>query len=82
MLFFESQKYDGMNSSFLVFSYFHLISGYSLPSLTQSTLLFPITLVSNFLAVMPQEFLTPFLMHFCFNSGVSIPENLIFLPFK
>ena len=47
-----------------------------------TTLLTPIFLINISLAVTPHEYLTALLIHVCFNSGVSIPLNLIFLPLR
>ena len=54
----------------------------SLPSLTHLTLLSAIISISIFLAVNPQLTDSPLYSQVCFISGVSIPLNLIFSPFK
>ena len=47
-----------------------------------STLLSPIFKIKISLAVTPHGSINPSLMQVCFNSGVSIPVNLIFLPLR
>ena len=46
----------------------------------QVTLFLAILSISICLASFPQKFFTPSLMQICFNSGVSMPLNLIFSP--